>query len=93
MGIPKKGSKSVDVDGRKFRYLVKEVHIQEHNDQLELSVTAQEDVERPGRVLQFRLGYMFPVSPNWVGLVIRRALKDGWDPASRGIPFYPAFLP
>lgn len=81
------------MDGRKFRYLVKEVCIREHNDQKELSVTAQEDVDRPGRVLQFRLGYMFPVSPNWMRVVIQNALREGWDPRSRGAAFHPIFFP
>jgi hypothetical protein len=87
MGIPRKGSRSVDVDGQKFRFLVKETHIPEHQDQKELSVTVQEDADRPGRVLQFRLGYGFPVSPDWMKEIIRQALKIGWDPKSKGSAF------
>jgi hypothetical protein len=87
MGIPRKGSRSVEVDGQKFRFLVKETHIPDHKDQKELSVTVQEDADRPGRVLQFRLPYGFPVSPEWMKGTVREALKAGWDPKSKGSAF------
>lgn len=87
MGIPKKKSRPVDVDGQLFRFMVKEVHIPDHSDQPELSVTVQEDHERPGCILQFRLPYGFPVGPEGVRNVVRQAKKAGWDPHARGGPF------
>lgn len=51
---------------------------------LELAVTVQEDVERPGRVCQFRLDYGFNVTPAFVQSTIRAAILAGWDPTARG---------
>jgi len=87
MGIPKKGSRIVNVGGRIFRFLVKETHVPDHRDQKELSVTVQEDVPKPGNVLQFRAWYGVPVTSNSVARMIRRAIKRGWEPAKRGGAF------
>jgi hypothetical protein len=84
MGIPRKGSRRIDVDGRAFRYLVKETHIPDHKDQKESSLTVQEDTDRPGRVLQARVAYGAPVTPETVREFIRRSLRSGWDPSTRG---------
>lgn len=87
MGIPKKSSRRVEVDGRPFRFIVKEVRIDGHRDQKEIQVTVQEETERPGRPLQFRLGFGTMVTSNLVGGVIRQAYVQGWAPASRGKAF------
>lgn len=87
MGIPRKRSRLIDVDGKPFRYFVKETHIDDHRDQLELSVTVQEEAERPGRVLQFRSPYGIEVTPEAVRETVRVGLQKGWDPASRGSAF------
>lgn len=87
MGIPKKGSRSLEVDGKKYRYLIKETHIPDHRDQKELIVTVQEDTPKPGRVLQFKETYGFPVTKGHVGEAIREAIKIGWNPSERGVPF------
>jgi hypothetical protein len=87
VGIPRKGSRSLDVDGRKFRFLVKETHVPDHKDQKELAITVQEDADKPGRVCQLRLPYGFPVSPEWMRETVRMAMKDGWNPSDRGGPF------
>lgn len=87
MGIPRKGSRSITVDGRQYRYLIKQTHIAEHKDQKELSVTVQEDVERPGRVLQWRWPYGCSVLPDDIKANIRFALERGWEPSERGMAF------
>lgn len=87
MGIPKKSSRRVEVDGRPFRFLVKEVSIPNAHNQKEIQVTVQEDTARPGRPLQFRLGFGTMVTSNLVGGVIRQAYVQGWAPASRGKAF------
>jgi hypothetical protein len=84
MTIPHKGSRTVDVDGRVFRFLVKEKNIADHRDQWELSVTIQEDVERPGRPLQFTWPYGHAVTPEDVRAAVRDGMKAGWAPGSRG---------
>lgn len=88
MGIPTKGSRTTLVDGREFRYLVKETHVADHLDQKELSVTVQENSERPGNVLQFRTSYGYPVTSDYISVMVRRAFTQGWRPEKRG----PAFM-
>lgn len=84
MGIPQKGSRSIEVDGRSYRYLIKESHIEGHKDQKELSVTIQEDAEKPGNVVQFRVGYGAALTPRDIEYNIREAQKRGWNPSRRG---------
>lgn len=81
MTIPHKGSRTVDVDGKAFRFLVKEKGFAEDK---ELSVTIQEESEKPGRPLQFTWPYGHAVTPEDVRVAVRDAMKAGWDPASRG---------
>ena len=87
MGIPLKKSRKIEVEGRKFIYLVKETHIPEHKDQLENSVTVQGIVEgdkKPsGQVLQFRVPWGVAITPVFMHDAIRRALSDGWNPESK----------
>ena len=97
MGIPKKGSRTADVDGRSYRYLVKEVfrmatraEIDRHPDEpneKELAVTVQEDIAKPGNVLQFRAPYGHPVTREVIADYVRRALSRGWNPKNRGSAF------
>jgi len=84
MGIPKKGSRRIEVGGKFYRYLIKETHIDGHKDQKELSVTIQENVDKPGNVLQFRAGYGVAILKPDIALNIRSALKTGWNPNARG---------
>lgn len=84
MGIPKKGSRRIEVEGKHYRYLIKETNIDGHKDQKELSVTIQENVDKPGNVLQFRAGYGCAILKPDVALNIRSALKTGWNPSARG---------
>ena len=82
MSIPKKGSRVLDVDGRSFRYLVKSARGTDHRD---LTVTVQEDVEAPGRCLQFRWPEGHSIFPNDVRETVRDALRTrAWDPSSKG---------
>lgn len=87
MGIPRKGSKRVEVDGKPYRYLVKETHVPGHKDQKELSITVQEDVAKPGRVLQWRFSFGCAVTSEDIRSAVRIALKAGWKPSERGGPF------
>ena len=84
MGIPKKGSRTITVLDKEYRYLIKETNIDGHKDQKDLSVTIQEVADKPGNVLQFRAGYGAPILKPDVALNIRSALKTGWNPSARG---------
>jgi hypothetical protein len=81
MTIPRKGSRTLDIDGRKFRFMVKPVRDED------LSVTVQEDVEQPGRVMQFHWPEGHSVYPSDVAETVRDALKNGWDPSAKGSAF------
>jgi hypothetical protein len=87
MGIPKKGSRALDVDGKKFRYIAKTTHPPDHKDQEELLITVQEDTESPGNVMQARLGPFEDAGPRVVADLVREALKQGWKPDKRGAAF------
>lgn len=80
MGIPKKKSRKIVVDGYNLRYAVKETHIPEHKDQKELSITIQEDVDNPSGVCQFRENYGAAITPKYMEERIKEALQLGWDP-------------
>jgi hypothetical protein len=84
MGIPRKGSRLIEVDGKQYRYLIKESNIEGHKDQKELSVTVQEDTDKPGNVVQFRVGYGAALYPRDIEYNIREAQKKGWNPSKRG---------
>lgn len=87
MGIPKKGSRKIDINGRPFRFLVKETTIDGHRDQKELSVVVQEDVDKPGNVLRLRAPYGHPVTPEFILEVVQEAFTQGWIPEQRGSAF------
>jgi hypothetical protein len=85
MTIPHKGSRTVDVDGKPFRFLVKEKTVSGAFDNVkELSVTVQEEAERPGRPMQFTWPHGHAVTPEDVRTAVRGGIGAGWDPASKG---------
>lgn len=87
MGIPKKGSRTVEVEGRNYRYILKETHVLNKPKELTVTLTVQEDVERPGRVFQAVFAYGEEVSPKMVREVVQSARQAGWDPAAKGAAF------
>jgi hypothetical protein len=87
MGIPRKGSRRTEVDGKPYRFLVKETHIPDHHDQKELVVVVQEEAEKPGNVLRFRYPYGAPVTPETIAVAVRQGLGLGWNPSARGSAF------
>jgi len=89
MGIPRKGSRAFsyqhkDGEFQAFRYLVKETHIDDHKDQKELSITIQEETQKPGNVLQCRWPYGHQVTATVISKLIEDGIKAGWDPSKRG---------
>lgn len=85
MTMPKKGSRTVDVDGKPFRFMSREKTVYAPGeDQKELTVTVQEDVEKPGRLLQFKWPGGHAMTPDDVRNAVRDGVKAGWDPASKG---------
>jgi len=86
MTIPRKHSRPIEVDGRKFRYMIGDVTPAPNQDpnERDIRVTAQEDIESPGRVLQALLPYGFSVTPEHVRKIIQQGLNSGWKPEERG---------
>lgn len=96
MSIPRKGSRKVEVEGSPYLFIVKQakggnlVDLPDGTQRYEPDsvVTVQEDVERPGNVLQARFPYGFTVDLPVVFGCIQEAKKKGWNPSARG----PAFV-
>lgn len=75
------------MDGRPYRFLVRETSSHWDEKDPELLITVQREEEDPGRVLQFRLNYGTSVTPALVQSIVRQAFQAGWDPAGRGNAF------
>jgi hypothetical protein len=97
MGIPRKGSRKVNVDGKEFRYLIRQDGpVVENADpsydykprhRTYILVTVQEDVEKPGNILQWRWPYGASVYPEDIRSAVRLAMERGWKPSDRGPTF------
>lgn len=83
MTIPRKKSRPIEVDGRKFRFLIKPARARGED----LSVTVQEEAVQPGRVLQFTWPEGCSIFPEDVKVAIRDGLKLGWAPSAKGPAF------
>jgi hypothetical protein len=93
MGMPKKGSRVIDVDGRNFRWVLASSKIRERWDDPQPArhggtLTVQEECDTPGHVLQHELSWLRgdSVTPEAVREIIRRALTAGWEPKSKKRP-------
>lgn len=83
MAIPKKGSRTVDVGNKTYRYLIR-------TNSGERYLTIQEDVKDPGRPVQIPLNNLyitgngnFGVGPGDVRKLIETLITDGWKPSSK----------
>lgn len=93
MGIPRKKSRNIEVDGRHFRWMLSSYRIQERwDDEMPAwhtgTATVQEEAEKPEHVVQVELRWLrgSSVTPEIMREVIRRTLNAGWDPESRKAP-------
>ena len=103
MGMPRKGSRKLEVNGEQFLWRVSGYSRYRKETPVVLTLTCQRDEERPGRVLQATLrslvvGEMDPdavelgshkatLHPSEVKQVIAHAMSKGWDPSERGVAF------
>ncbi len=87
MGIPRKGSRTVEVNDKSYLFLVKQGHIPDHDDQKASTVVVQEDTEKPGRVLRAWFFYGIEITPALVRDLILEGQKLGWNPSERGGAF------
>jgi hypothetical protein len=87
MGIPKKKSRKLEVDGAGFRFMIKDGPATQDPLDREIVLTVQEDSETPGRVLHVALPYGYAVGPEAIRKLVRQGLSAGWAPTERGGPF------
>ena len=89
-GIPKKGSRAAEVDGKRYCYIVRVLERgrglhDPHGRHVDtIDVTIQEDVDGPGNVLQAMFTAWTAITPNVIAGMIRKGIKEGWDPSARG---------
>jgi len=87
MGIPRKGSRTVEAGGKRYVFLVKETTIPDHPDQKSLRVVVQEESEKPGRVLRAHYFFKTSISADRVKALIQEGRSLGWNPSERGVAF------
>lgn len=86
MGLAKRGSRKIEVDGRVFRWVL--------SPDSGYAVVVVEQYDEPGQRLEAytkygsTVGLSRPVTPRSVAGVIRLAIVKGWQPTARGLkPF------
>ncbi|MEM9926954.1 MAG: hypothetical protein AAF915_24950 [Cyanobacteria bacterium P01_D01_bin.50] len=98
MGIPKKGSRKITVDGESFIWLIRREPTYfnvgyevgclnvavEHAEGIgsKLVIMAEREVMKDGNLMHFK-----PVIPSEVASWISQAIKAGWEPKKSGKPF------
>jgi hypothetical protein len=97
MAIPKKGSRKIMVDGRRFRWFVRRKPSYSQALGESLLSFAVELADQPAQVLHVYLDAARPdawinagpvtISPGLVAVVIRQAVRDGWMPETAGPTF------
>jgi hypothetical protein len=103
MGVPRKGSRRLNLDGVVYLWHVRGDGYSRRRgpSPIRLTLTCQRDVERPGRVLQVVLAgkaaspsppdegrtHVATLGPRVVRSILACALKAGWDPMEAGAPF------
>lgn len=88
MGIPKKSSRNLLVDGKAFRYIIRHVGC---GDKLcrcgkEQRVIVQEKKTNPGSVLVLFQTSAFAITPQMLREKLQDVLQKGWNPSARGKP-------
>ena len=104
--LPKKKSRSIIVDGRKFRWMLKGKNDYEGSP-ITIMLSIQEDLEKPGQTLQCMLkatevlksqdwdDYKYckaSIIPSDIEKVIKVGLAHGWTPAKGSGTFHPGNL-
>jgi hypothetical protein len=97
MAIPKKGTRIIEVNGRRFRWLVRRKPTYSQGNAWTHLTLAAELADTPASVLHVEFGFPRPdnwfrresasVTPAVVADVIGEALSSGWRPEEPGPPF------
>lgn len=95
MGMPRKGSRKITVDGRRFLWRLGGTRRLIDEAPGAVTLTFQEDTENPGRVAQVSAVVKVPKTEDWealkasikprdASLALGACLTHGWDPRERG---------
>ena len=97
MGIPKKGSRKITVDGENFIWLIRRNPTYSNLVMIGYLNVAVEHAEETGSKLVIMTDRLVPkdcntiklkpVTPSEVALWINKAIKAGWKPKKSGKPF------
>lgn len=80
MTMPKKGSRTIVVANKRYRYMIRKATDQS-------VCTIQEDTKKPGRVLTFAVEYGNEIKPSLIKDAIEIGLIKGWKPSVVGRAF------
>ena len=83
MSLPRKGSRSIEVDGLGYRWIVNDVDLGA-GPELALYV---ECFEHPAGLMRALVGSEYSITPSLVRHAIRQAVNRGWTPQEPG-PLY-----
>jgi hypothetical protein len=98
MAMPKKGSRTIVVDGATYRWRIRgRITVAQTEGEGNLMVAVEEvadtgvstllvDTSVPREWFSFS-GYQTPITPAAVQTYIRLALQQGWKPTQKGKPF------
>ncbi|HVE39428.1 MAG TPA: hypothetical protein VNM14_06030 [Planctomycetota bacterium] len=76
MGLPRKGSSRINVNGVDYRWAVSP-------DSGYMVVVVQQDSGKGSRLEYTIENYELTITPAAVRAIILKALQDGWDPTSK----------
>jgi hypothetical protein len=107
MGMPRKGSRTVEFDGETYLWRITKKTRYRGDAPLAMTLTVQRDEERPGRVCQVMLRsrnlredleegdyqHRATLHPSEVRQIIAHTRSKGWDPSERGAPFVLSEMP
>ena len=84
MALPKKNTRTIDIDGKVYRYLIKAVS---NKDEKEITIMIQEDCDKPGNLLQMQLSNYAACTPKDIRNIVEQSIRAGWEPDIKGVPF------
>ena len=90
MGIPKKGSRKITVDGDNFIWLIRRKQTYSQIDfgmGLNIAVEHAEESGSKLVILTDKINKVQSVTPVEVSSLINQAIKAGWEPKKSGKPF------
>lgn len=96
MALPKKNSRTINVEGKDYRYAIKVSANPNNEFNKENVLYVHEDVKGPGNLLvvwldskQVSYTAGIGVGPGAVKQIIEQSIIHGWEPSKKSVPFTP----